>query len=234
LISLKNVSKTYSSPAGDFSALRGIDAEFGPGRLVAIVGKSGSGKSTLLNMIGGIDRLSAGSIVVRGTSLGGMSEGRLSAWRGRTVGFVFQFFQLMPTLTALENIMLPMEFLGALPSRDRKRRAQSLLERVDVARHAGKLPAALSGGEQQRVAIARALANDPAVLLADEPTGNLDSATARDVVGILRSLAGDGKTVLVVTHDKDFGKLADRTVEIADGRIVRDSANANSAAGEEA
>jgi putative ABC transport system ATP-binding protein len=224
MISVRSVVKTYPSPAGEFSALRGIDLEVEPGQLVALIGKSGSGKSTLLNVIGGIDRPSSGSVVVNATALESLHEARLAAWRGSNVGFVFQFFQLIPTLTVLENVMLPMDFVGSVPVRMRRLRATSLLEQVAVAPHAGKLPAALSGGEQQRVAIARALANDPRVVLADEPTGNLDSTTARDVVALLRSLAADGKTVLVVTHDKDFGNLADRTVELADGKFLRDSA----------
>lgn len=223
MISLRRVVKTYSSPAGEFCALRGVDLEIGAGQLVALVGKSGSGKSTLLNMIGGIDRPSSGSVVVNAAALETLKEAPLAGWRGRTIGFVFQFFQLLPTLTVLENVMLPMDFAGSVPVRERRRNALALLEQVGVARHAGKLPAALSGGEQQRVAIARALANDPSVVLADEPTGNLDSATARDVIDLLRALAAGGKTVLVVTHDADIGRLADRTIELADGSIVGDS-----------
>ncbi|HMA92117.1 MAG TPA: ATP-binding cassette domain-containing protein, partial [Polyangiaceae bacterium] len=152
-----------------------------------------------------------------------LGEARLAKWRGGTVGFVFQFFQLLPTLTVLENVMLPMDFAGTVLVRERRRRALALLEQVGLTAHAGKLPAALSGGEQQRVAIARALANNPQIVLADEPTGNLDSATARDVIELLLSLAGAGKTIVVVTHDSDFGRLADRTIELADGRIVGDS-----------
>jgi putative ABC transport system ATP-binding protein len=224
VISLRRVVKRYPSPAGDFLAIDGLELEVEPGRLVALVGKSGSGKSTLLNLIGGIDRPSSGSVVVDGTALEGLSEARLAVWRGSTVGFVFQFFQLLPTLTALENVLLPMDFSGSLPVRERRARAMALLERVGVAQHADKLPSSLSGGEQQRVAIARALANDPSVVLADEPTGNLDSATAHDVIVLLRSLAEDGKTVLVVTHDGELGKIADRALTLADGRLVRDSA----------
>ena len=191
-------------------------------KLVALVGKSGSGKSTLLNLIGGIDRPSSGSVTVADATLDTLGEGQLAAWRGRAVGFVFQFFQLLPTLTALENVMLPMDFVGKVPARERHERALSLLTRVGVAAHAAKLPSGLSGGEQQRVAVARALANDPHVILADEPTGNLDSVTARDVIDLLRSLSGDGKTVVVATHDRDIGGIADRIVEVADGRVVSD------------
>jgi putative ABC transport system ATP-binding protein len=224
MISLQGVVKTFSTPAGEFSALQGIDIDVGSGQLVALVGKSGSGKSTLLNMIGGIDRPSAGTIVVGETALNALGEARLATWRGRTVGFVFQFFQLLPTLTVIENVMLPMDFAAKVSARERRTRARTLLEHVGVGAHADKLPAALSGGEQQRVAIARALANDPRIVLADEPTGNLDSATARDVIDLLRSLAADGKTVLVATHDADIGRIADRTVELADGQLVRASA----------
>jgi putative ABC transport system ATP-binding protein len=223
MISLKGVVKTYPGQAGGFTALRGVDLEIDPGRLVAVVGKSGSGKSTLLNMIGGIDRPSSGSVMVGSVDLGGLKEGPLAVWRGRSVGFVFQFFQLLPTLTILENVMLPMDFLGAVPPRRRRSRALELLSRAGVAAQAGKLPSALSGGEQQRSAIARALANDPEVLLADEPTGNLDSSTSLEISGLLRSLADEGKSVVVVTHDKDFGKRADRCVVLADGLIVSDT-----------
>jgi putative ABC transport system ATP-binding protein len=229
MISLRHLAKAYCSRAGEFSALRSIDLEIGRGQLVAIVGKSGSGKSTLLNMIGGIDRPTSGSAVVDGTALESLGEARLATWRGRTVGFVFQFFQLLPTLTVLENILLPMDFARFVSPRERRARALGLLEQVGVAPHAGKLPSALSGGEQQRVAIARALANDPPVVLADEPTGNLDSATARDVFALLRARSVDGKTVLVVTHDKDIESLADRTVGLADGRLVQDSAPSQAA-----
>ncbi|MEQ1566117.1 MAG: ABC transporter ATP-binding protein [Myxococcota bacterium] len=224
MISLRRVVKSYASPAGDFLALRGVDLELQPGQLVALVGKSGSGKSTLLNLIGGIDRPTSGSVVVGGSALESLGEAQLARWRGGAVGFVFQFFQLLPTLTCIENVMLPMDFAGALPVRERGPRAMALLSRVGVERHAHKLPAALSGGEQQRVAIARALANDPPILLCDEPTGNLDSATASDVIALLCSLSADGKTVLVVTHDAELGRRADRALRLADGQLVGNSA----------
>lgn len=232
MISLQNIGKTYHSPAGEVAVLRDIDLSIAAGQLVALVGKSGSGKSTLLNLIGGIDRPTAGSVVVSGTALESLNEGRLASWRGNTVGFVFQFFQLLPTLTVLENVLLPMDFAGAIPVQKRRERALSLLSRVGVSAHANKLPAALSGGEQQRVAIARALANDPRVVLADEPTGNLDSATAKEVIDLLRALAADGKTVLVVTHDADIASLADRALRIADGKVVADTSAAPSASGD--
>jgi putative ABC transport system ATP-binding protein len=211
MISLKGVGKSY----GSFTALREVNLEIAPGELVAIVGTSGSGKSTLLNLIGGLDSASSGTITAFGAPVHAMSEAQLSAWRGRKVGFVFQFFQLLPTLTAIENVMLPMDFARSLPPRQRRPRALELLERVGIADQASKLPSALSGGQQQRVAIARALANDPEILLADEPTGNLDSETALSVLQLLRGL---GKTVVIATHERDL--KADRTVVMADGRIV--------------
>jgi putative ABC transport system ATP-binding protein len=217
MITLERLAKSYDTPAGPFPALRGIDLEIDRGEFVAITGKSGSGKSTLLNLIGGIDRPSAGSVKVGGTALESMSEDRLAKWRGRTVGFVFQFFQLIPTLTAAENVMLPMDFSGILPPRSRRPRALELLESVGMAEEAAKLPAALSGGQQQRVAIARALANDPPVLLADEPTGNLDSETGGAIFRLFGKLAAEGRTVVVVTHERDFSSLLDRTVELSDG-----------------
>ncbi len=221
LIELQGLSKTYETPAGAFAALRGVDLTVDAGEFAAVVGKSGSGKSTLLNLVGGIDRPTSGSVRVGGRSIGGMSENDLSLWRGRHVGLVFQFFQLLPTLTVTENVMLPMDFSGGFPPADRRKRALGLLERVGVGDQANKLPSALSGGQQQRVAIARALANDPPVILADEPTGNLDSTTAREVLTLFRGLAGAGTTVLIATHERDIANVVDRTVQIADGVVVR-------------
>lgn len=220
MISIENVTKSYETPAGEFPALCGIDLQIPAGQLTAIVGKSGSGKSTLLNLIAGIDRPSSGKVIVHGTSIGEFSENRLAAWRGQNIGLVFQFFQLMPTLTAAENVMLPMDFVKAIPPGLRRRRALQLLSEVGIERHADKLPAALSGGEQQRVAIARALANDPAVLLADEPTGNLDSHTSAAIGAIFAALARGGKTVLIVTHERDVAALSDRTIELTDGVVA--------------
>ncbi|HKF43787.1 MAG TPA: ABC transporter ATP-binding protein [Thermoanaerobaculia bacterium] len=223
MIKLQSVTKTYETAAGAFPAVRGVDLEVARGEFLAVVGRSGSGKSTLLNLLGGIDSASGGKVEVAGADIGRMRPDALAAWRGRTIGFVFQFFQLLPGLTAAENVMLPMDFLGAVPARDRRGRAIGLLEKVGVAREGDRLPASLSGGQQQRVAIARALANDPAILLADEPTGNLDSATAGEVLGLLRGLADAGKTVVVATHERDIRGIADRVVELADGTVASDS-----------
>ncbi len=220
MIKLQNVSKTYETAAGEFRALRNVDCEIRRGEFVAVTGKSGSGKSTLLNVIGGIDTPSSGSVMVAGNAIQSLGESKLAAWRGRNVGFVFQFFQLLPTLTAAENVMLPMDFCGTIAPRQRRQRALELLDRFGVAPQADKLPAALSGGEQQRVAIARALANDPPVILADEPTGNLDSTNAAAVLDLFRSLATSGTTVVIATHDRDVARVIDRTIEIADGAIV--------------
>jgi putative ABC transport system ATP-binding protein len=223
MISLAGVTKNYDTPVGEFPALCGIDLQIAVGQLVAIVGKSGSGKSTLLNLIAGIDRPSSGRIVVGNTSVGELSENGLVAWRGRSIGLVFQFFQLMPTLTAVENVMLPMDFVDKVPPQERRQRAVELLNRAGVARHADKLPSALSGGEQQRVAIARALANDPPVILADEPTGNLDSQTGAVIFEVFASLARSGKTVLIVTHEREAAVPFSRTVELVDGALARTS-----------
>jgi putative ABC transport system ATP-binding protein len=220
MIEIADLHKTFKTPAGDFPALRGIGLSVAAGELLAIAGKSGSGKSTLLHLAGGLDTPTSGTIRVAGRPVAGKSEKELAAWRGRSVGFVFQFFQLMPTLTALENVMLPMDFLGALPADRRRQRAQQLLDGMGIAEQAHKLPAALSGGQQQRVAIARALANDPPLLLADEPTGNLDSATAAAVLSLFRGLADSGKTVLIATHERDIAGIATRVLTLADGRLL--------------
>jgi len=201
-------------------ALKDINLQIRDGEFVGLIGKSGSGKSTLLNMIGGIDRPSSGAVEVGNTSVQDLKENKLAHWRGRTVGFVFQFFQLLPTLTAAENVMLPMDFCKTFPVSERRQRAVSLLERVGVGQQADKLPATLSGGEQQRVAIARALANEPAVVLADEPTGNLDSVTAQSVFDLFREMATAGTTVVIATHEADITRVIDRTLEISDGALV--------------
>ena len=220
LISLHNVIKEYETAAGAYVALRGINLRIDRGEFVAIVGKSGSGKSTLINMITGIDRSTSGVVRVAGVDLGGLSEGKLAVWRGRTIGIIFQFFQLLPTLTVAENVMLPMDFCNIGTARERRARAAALLDRMDLSEQADKLPAALSGGQQQRVAIARALANDPPMLVADEPTGTLDSRTADSIFHLFEQLAEQGKTVVMVTHDKDLSSRAGRAVVVADGQIV--------------
>ena len=220
MITLNHVSKTYDTSAGKFAALKDIGLEIQSGQFVGIVGKSGSGKSTLLNMVAGIDRPSSGSVAVAGTEIQSLSENKLAAWRGRNVGFVFQFFQLLPTLTAAENVMLPMDFSKSVALRERRNRAIALLERVGVGAHADKLPATLSGGEQQRVAIARALANEPPLVLADEPTGNLDSITATAILNLFRDMANRGTTVVIATHEADIARVIDRRIEISDGTLL--------------
>jgi putative ABC transport system ATP-binding protein len=220
LIDLRGVVKDYLTEAGSFRALGGVDLQVAAGEFVAIVGKSGCGKSTLMNMITGIDRATAGDVWVGGTNLNRLSEGATAVWRGRTVGVVFQFFQLLPTLTVLENVMLPMDFGGLWTPREREERAMALLERVEMADQASKLPSATSGGQQQRVAIARALANDPPILVADEPTGNLDSVTAEAVIRLFDDLVAAGKTIVMVTHDREIGSHARRTVHMADGLLL--------------
>ena len=220
LIEARNLVKVYKSASGEFSALKGVNFYVDKSEFIAIVGKSGSGKSTLLNMISGIDRPTSGELYIDSCALHLMSEEEITAWRGRRMGIVFQFFQLLPTLTVIENIMLPMDFCHTYPSNRRKSRARDLLERVGLSEHANKLPTALSGGQQQRVAIARALANDPPIIMADEPTGNLDSQTAESVFGLFEALIREGKTIIMVTHSSELAGRATRTITISDGRIV--------------
>jgi putative ABC transport system ATP-binding protein len=219
-IDLRDVVKTYESAAGKFTALKGIDLRIHAGEFVTIVGKSGCGKSTLINMITGIDHPTSGEVVVGGTAVNTLREGQIAVWRGHTIGVVFQFFQLLPTLTAIENVMLPMDFGKLYSPAQRYERAMRLLEQVDMAEYAYKLPLALSGGQQQSTAIARALANDPPLLAADEPTGNLDSKAAESVFRLFENLVDSGKTILMVTHDSDLAQRARRTVVMADGKIV--------------
>jgi ABC-type lipoprotein export system ATPase subunit len=219
LIHLDGLSKSYYSEAGEFPALKGIDLDIQAGEFISIVGKSGSGKTTLINMIAGIDRPTAGEIWVGGTPVHSLSEGQMAVWRGRNLGIVFQFFQLLPTLSILETVMLPMDFSRIYAARTRKERAMHLLELVGIADHAHKLPSAVSGGQQQRAAIARALANDPPLIVADEPTGNLDSHTAEDVFCLFEQLVARGKTFVIVTHDTGLARRVHRTVVISDGEI---------------
>ena len=222
IINLHNVNKSYKTAVGDYLALKDVDLQINAGEFVSIIGKSGSGKSTLLNMITGIDRPNTGEVYVNDTAVHQLSENKMARWRGKNLGVVFQFFQLLPTISVIENIMLPMDFCHTFPMRERTKRALSLLEMVELAEHAYKLPTALSGGQQQRVAIARALANDPPVVIADEPTGNLDSKTADSVFELFRNLVAQGKTIIIVTHDSGLAKRTDRTALIADGEIVNE------------
>lgn len=219
-VDVRGVTKTFRTEAGEFVALDAVDLRVAPGEMLAMLGPSGSGKSTLLHMISGIDRPTRGEVFVGGTALHDLAEDELSAWRGRGVGVVFQFFQLLPTLTSLENVMLPMDFGNTWPAGERVARGMALLERMGVADQARKLPSTLSGGQQQRVAIARALANDPPLVVADEPTGNLDSHTSRAVLDLFLELAREGRTVVVATHDAQVARLAQRSVALTDGRIV--------------
>jgi putative ABC transport system ATP-binding protein len=220
LIDLHQVIKSFNTPVGEFMALDGIDLQIDRGEFVAVVGKSGSGKTTLINMITGIDRPSSGLVNINGTAVHTLKEGPMAEWRGRTVGVIFQFFQLLPMLTCIENIMLPMDFCNMYSQKERSERALHLLELVDMADQAYKLPSEVSGGQQQRVAIARALANDPPILAADEPTGNLDSKTADSIFHLFQKLISEGKTILMVTHDNELASRITRTIVIADGRIV--------------
>ena len=241
LIRLAGVGKEYQTGRGVLTALRPTDLTIEAGETVAIVGPSGSGKSTILNLIAGIDRPTVGRIVVGGVDLTALGEERLTRWRGANVGIVFQFFQLMPTLTALENVALALEFrgrgagprssgsgpagratpeFGALGAGPRRERALALLERVGLAGLADHLPAELSGGEQQRVALARALVNDPPLLLADEPTGNLDSATGERVLALLAEFAAGGRTLVLVTHDPELAARAGRIIHVRDGEVL--------------
>ncbi len=222
LIDLRGVDKYYQSAAGDYHALKSIDLSIGAGEFVSIIGKSGSGKSTLLNMIAGIDRPTTGEVWVNGTAVHEMDENQMAIWRGTNLGIIFQFFQLLPALNLLQNVILPMELAGKYSPRQRRERAEHLLELVGLTEHQHKLPSMISGGQQQRAAVARALANDPPILIADEPTGNLDSKTAETVFALFNDLVAQGKTVIIVTHDSALAKRAHRTALIADGEIVNE------------
>lgn len=222
LLELRGVGKVYKTAAGDFRALHNIDLQIDRGEFVGIIGRSGSGKSTLINMITGIDRPTSGEVLVGDTAVHRLNENQMARWRGRNLGVVFQFFQLLPNLSIIENVMLPMDFCNTYPLSARRQRALALLELVELAEQADKLPSAVSGGQQQRAAIARALANDPAIIVADEPTGNLDSKTAKAMFDLFERLTQHGKTVVMVTHDPSLAKRVSRTVIIADGEVVSD------------
>jgi putative ABC transport system ATP-binding protein len=222
IIQVRDVVKSFSSGNREIPILKGISFEVNTGEFVSIVGPSGNGKSTLLNMITGIDRPNKGEVVVAGSQVNHMNEDALAHWRGQTVGIIFQFFQMLPGLSLLNNIILPMELAGHYRPKQRRERALHLLDLVGLAGQAEKLPGVVSGGEQQRAAIARALANDPPLLVGDEPTGNLDSDTAHVVFDLFNKLVDDGKTMLMVTHDVELARQVPRKIEILDGRITRD------------
>ncbi|WP_150047918.1 ABC transporter ATP-binding protein [Methylomonas rhizoryzae] len=224
MIQLRQVYKAYPQAGEMHTVLHGIDLQIAAGEFVAIVGPSGNGKSTLLNLLTGIDHPGSGAVVVNGAALQTLSNAKLTAWRGANVGIVFQFFQLLPTLNLWQNVVLPMDFLGKLAKRHRRERAMQLLERVGLADMAERLPSQLSGGQQQRAAIARALANDPPLIVADEPTGNLDAATADAVFELFAHLRDQGKTLVMVTHNEALADAAGRKLEIRSGRIHADSA----------
>jgi putative ABC transport system ATP-binding protein len=223
LVVLAGVEKTYRSGRVAFRALQGIDLEIGAGEMVAIVGPSGSGKTTIVNLIAGIDRPSAGTVTVSGTRLDLMGQEDLAIWRRANIGMVFQFFQLLPTLSALDNTLLPMELARHGSRRTRGAQARTLLSAVGLTERHRRLPAELSGGEQQRVALARAMACRPRILIGDEPTGNLDSQTAREMFGLVANLNAAGTTVIFVTHDPGLAALAPRLVTVRDGRVVSDT-----------
>lgn len=219
LIELHQVTKSFRVAGGEFQALRNVTLSFTEGQLIAVTGKSGSGKSTLLNIIAGIDKPSSGTVSVNGLRIDKLPESALASWRGKNIGVVFQFFQLLPTLTVAENVMLPMDFGRTWPKKERRQRAMALLDQVEIKDQADKFPSALSGGQQQRAAIARSLANDPPVIVADEPTGNLDSQTAASIFQLFAILARSGKTVIVVTHETAFAASFENAITIVDGAI---------------
>ncbi len=222
LVNVRDVVKSFPVGGQHVTILKGICLEVTCGEFVSIVGPSGNGKSTLLNMITGIDRPSAGEVIVTGKEVHRMSENQLAAWRGQHVGIIFQFFQMLPALSLVQNVMLPMDFAKKFAPRERKERAMELLRTVGLEDQANKLPSMVSGGQQQRAAIARALANDPELIIADEPTGNLDTRTAQDIFDLFSKLVEGGKTMIMVTHDKELARRVPRVVEIIDGRITRD------------
>jgi putative ABC transport system ATP-binding protein len=220
IIRIHNVVKAYETAAGKFLALKGVDLEVNHGEFIGIVGKSGSGKTTLINMLTGVDHATSGEVWVNGTAVHTLDENRLADWRGLNLGIIYQSFYLMPTLSLLDNVLLPMDFCGLYKGRESVARARELLEMVGLGEHALKQPSAISGGQQQRVAIARALANNPQLIVADEPTGRLDSANAENIFNIFRMLVEQGKTILMATHDSGLAERLSRVLEIADGEFV--------------
>lgn len=227
MVQIKDVVKTYPVGDGEITVLNGVSVEIARGEFVAIVGESGNGKSTLLNMITGIDHATSGEVLVNGRLLNNLSENELAMWRGVEMGIVFQFFQLLPALNLLQNVILPMDFTKTLARKERKERALHLLDSVGLADQALKLPSQVSGGQQQRAAIARSLANDPPLIVADEPTGNLDARTAAEVFTLFEKLVAQGKTLVMVTHNDDLAAAAQRILEIRNGRIVQDTKTEN-------
>ena len=226
IIRLDSATRSFGGRGGQlFPALRGVSLRVASGDFIAVLGRSGSGKSTLLNLIAGIDRPTSGQVHAADADLNGLGENKMALWRGRNIGVVFQFFQLLPTLTVEENLLLAMDFVGKIPARSRRVRARELLTLVGLSDQAAKLPSALSGGQQQRAAIARALANDPPIVLADEPTGNLDSETAAAVAELFHGLIAQRKTLLIVTHDDKLAGRAHRVIRLKDGLIVADDKN---------
>lgn len=223
IIEMREVTKVFRGPAGEFVALWNINVQLPRGAFIAVAGKSGSGKSTLLHMIAGIDCPSSGEVHVAGKTVHLLDTEEAALWRGKNVGVVFQFFQLLPTLTVLENVLLPMDLCGIGSAGERRSRAKGLLEQFGLSEHGAKFPAQLSGGQQQRAAIARALANDPQILIADEPTGNLDSETALSILNIFQDLSSRGKTVVIATHERDITRWADRVVTLSDGKIAAEA-----------
>ena len=222
IIELRDVVKRFAVGGSAIEILKSVSLQVTAGEFVAIVGPSGSGKSTLLNMITGIDRPTAGEVIVLGQPVHKLSENGLARWRGQCVGIIFQFFQLLPALTLLKNVILPMDLAGKYSRRERRERSLHLLDMVGLADQAHKLPSMVSGGQQQRAAIVRALANDPPLIVADEPTGNLDQETAHRIFDLFHQFVADGKTMVVVTHDKELASTMPRKIEIADGQIIGD------------
>ena len=222
IITLRDLTKTYELPAGEVHAVNRISLDINESQFVTIVGKSGSGKTTLVNLLTAIDKPTSGTVFIRGKNLDEFTNRELTVWRGKHIGVVFQFFQLLPTLTVLENVLLPMDFCNVMKPSERRDHAMGLLEKMGIASHADKLPAYLSGGENQRAAIARALSNDPPLICADEPTGNLDSETADRILELFSSLRDNGKTILMVTHERDISGFADREITLRDGKVVSD------------